>query len=224
MTRAHRSLALAAALTLLGAASSAAGPSLPRITPAGIASPGLFTLTLHGAGLPLEPPSVIDAAAIVKIAGVLDVPSGFVRYPRPVPGAVDLVVAQHDPRTVWVVAHLSKPPAGIALTPRQDALVIALTPPPQEAPARRAQPTPRAPEPTALTFSVRWSRVPLGDAARTLARLAGVPIRVEPSLAPTLISLATDDATLADLLAALAQQAHAHVAWDGAGYSIAPGP
>jgi hypothetical protein len=203
----YAAVALISAAALAAAQPSHTAPAPSVAIPLSARTPDTFSVILRGAR-PLWGPVADrdDRAAITAASGILAWPSGILRHHPGLPGVSDIVVAQHDPRTIWVVAHFTGPiilprlratPVGVYLTFRGNA-------PP-------------------LRISARWAGVPLAQAARDIQRATGVPIAVRAS-PETPITLAVSGATLDDLADLLAAAAGGEAIPSGGGYAIVPRP
>jgi len=136
----------------------------PSISVTGRADPGAFTVTLRGAASLAGAPHSGGGVIIVPVAGALAQPPGRVVFSHPLPGVNDIVVAQHDPAVVWMVAHLAvaavpfnvsgtnnevrvtfgRPPAGAAPPPAAHPHPAA-GPPPTAHPQPSTRPAPASP-------------------------------------------------------------------------------
>jgi len=212
-------------VVLIVAAAIAAGPlgaaaPSPQITPGSFAGVGAFTIVLHGASDPAGPPTVTPTMIIVAVPGTLVWRS--VRYPRPLRMLTDIVVAQHDPGMVWVVAHLAGASAHVPLeiVPGSDGLTLTFggsggsASVPASVPAQRAS---RA----VPTFSVRWTHVPVSDVIAVLVKMSGVRVSADSRLTGS-VTLRMDSASLNTVLGAVARQVHGRVVHSGAGYRLVP--
>jgi len=199
----------------------AAAPS-PHITPGSLAGAGVFTVILRGATDPASSPTVTPTTIIVPVPGTLNSRPSSLRYPHPLPMLSDVVVAQHDPATVWVVGHLT-PGAHVPLdiVPGPDALTLTF------GRSRGATTVPVFPSipstaHAAPTFSVRWTHVPVSDVIAQLAKLSTALISADPRVTG-LVTLHVDNATLESVLGAVARQVHARVVHGpSTGYRLTP--
>jgi hypothetical protein len=230
-----RAAALAALLLALATVTPApASPSLPTIHPASHQGPDAFTVVLHGAprilGRPQADPE--DRAAITAIPGILAWPTGLLRYRPGIAGIADIVVAQHDPRTIWIVAHFTGAITLPEIGQEGDALTLTFRAAPESGrphASPQAAPSPSVPSRAGVDhdglpvsrLSAHWARVPLSQAARDITQVTGIPIalRVSPS---TPISLDATDVTLRDLIDMLAAAAGARAVPQDRGYAIVP--
>jgi len=205
----------------LAAPLRAAAPS-PQITPGSLVGARIFTLLLHGATDPAGPPTVTPTTIVVAVSGTLLWRANSLRYLRPLPMVKDIVVAQHDPATVWVVAHLgaggSHVPLEIVPGPEMLTLTFGRSRGPAPVPVfAPASSTARA----GPTFSVRWAHVPVSDVITQLAKLSGVPITSDPRVTG-FVTLRVDSASLTTVVGAVARQVHSRVAHSSAGYRLIP--
>jgi len=204
-------IGVAAALATLLSVPGQASP--PAIAVTGRPEPGTFTVVLHGVSALAGPAQSGSGLVVLPVAGVLAQPSGRVLFPRPLPGIADIVVAQHDPGVVWVVAHLTtaKVPFTVASAPSELRVIFGH-------PLPGAEPAPVAPAPAApVIVSVHWTDVRLSDALADLAATTSTMIIADIGVDGR-VTVEMDQVPLEQVLQEIAAQLHARVVQDATGY------
>jgi len=209
-------IAVAALASLLPMPAQA---SPPAIAVTGRPDPGTFTVVLRGVSALSGAAHSGSGLVVLPVAGVLTQPSGRVLFTHPLPGIADIVVAQHDPGTVWVVAHLTtaKVPFTVASAPSE--LRVVFGHPQTGAEAASAAPAPAAP----VIVSVNWTDVRLSDALADLAATTSTMIIADIGIDGR-VTLKMDQVRLDQVLQAIAAQLHVHLVQDATGYWLTTSP
>ena len=201
------------------------------ITVTGRADSGTFTVSLRGAASLAGAARRSGSVVIVPVAGDLAQPPGRVVFTRPLPGINDIVVAQHDPAVVWLVAHLAGGPVPFTVSGTSGEVRVIFgraeagtapppiahpqppAPPPPAAPPRPPVAHPPAPAKPAtgptLTVSVNWAHTPLNRALADLENATDTVIIADIGV-DGFLTLRMDNAPLDDVLQAIANQLHVH--------------
>jgi len=211
-----RMAAAVLASIMLGLTGAAASPTVPAVTAQVARWQDAAVVTLAGATGVAGAPEIDDAAIVVRVPGVLKASE---RVPSPLPRIRDVVVAQHDPTTIWVVAHLNDR-VGVTTTTATDGVRIVFgaadAPPPSLGPLWRTAVAPKS------RFSVTWRDMPIRTGLALVAQLAHTPVTVDPRIAGT-VTLTIAQASLPMLLQAIASHARAEVHPDPrGGYLVTP--